>query len=209
MTGRRRRRRKQLLDDFKEKRGYCKLKEEAVARTVWRTWFGRGCGPVVRQTVGWMNCVIFVFYVTDLWRNSDKNLWASWKWARRQRRFSCGHKINKVDTCPVKPVGTRQVKNALVESVNYAGESAICIIPTNGGVFNSSSCFFLVFLSINGHVKCPSLSIFHAIPRKYTDSTLMWISEFFQVFAACYWGFLSGWRGGNWELRSSGLLRSE
>jgi hypothetical protein len=34
MTGRRKRRRKQLLDDFKEKRRYWKLKEEALDRTV-------------------------------------------------------------------------------------------------------------------------------------------------------------------------------
>jgi hypothetical protein len=40
MTGRRRRRRRLLLDDLKEKRRYCKLKEEAVDRTVWRTRFG-------------------------------------------------------------------------------------------------------------------------------------------------------------------------
>jgi hypothetical protein len=50
MTGRRVRRRKQLLDDLKEKRRYCKLKEEALDLTVWRTRFGRGYGPVVRQT---------------------------------------------------------------------------------------------------------------------------------------------------------------
>jgi hypothetical protein len=50
MTGIRGRRRKQLLDDLKEKRRYWKLKEEAVDRTVWRTRFGRGYGPVVRQT---------------------------------------------------------------------------------------------------------------------------------------------------------------
>jgi hypothetical protein len=50
MTGRRGIRRKQLLDDLKEKRIYCKLKEEALDRTVWRTRFGRGYGPVVRQT---------------------------------------------------------------------------------------------------------------------------------------------------------------
>jgi hypothetical protein len=49
-TGRRERRRKQLLDYFKETTGYCKLKEEALDRTVWRTRFGRGYGPVVRQT---------------------------------------------------------------------------------------------------------------------------------------------------------------
>jgi len=48
--GRRGRRRKQLLDDLKEKRGYCKLKEEALDGTLWGTRFGRGCGPVVRQT---------------------------------------------------------------------------------------------------------------------------------------------------------------
>jgi hypothetical protein len=47
MTGRRR---KQLLDDLKEKRRYWKLKEEALDRTLWRTRFGRGYGPVVRQT---------------------------------------------------------------------------------------------------------------------------------------------------------------
>jgi hypothetical protein len=44
------RRRKQLLDDGKETRRYWKLKEEALDCTVWRTGFGRGCGPVVRQT---------------------------------------------------------------------------------------------------------------------------------------------------------------
>ena len=32
---------KQLLDDLTEKRGYCKLKEEALHRTVWRTCFGK------------------------------------------------------------------------------------------------------------------------------------------------------------------------
>jgi hypothetical protein len=48
--GRRGRRRKQLLDDLKEKRRYWKFKEEALDRTLWRTRFGRGYGPVVRQT---------------------------------------------------------------------------------------------------------------------------------------------------------------
>jgi hypothetical protein len=49
MTGRRGRRIKQLLDDLKEKRRYWKLKDEALVRTLWRTRFGRGDGPVVRQ----------------------------------------------------------------------------------------------------------------------------------------------------------------
>jgi hypothetical protein len=43
-------RRKQLPDYFKERRRYCKLKEEALDCTMWRTRFGRGYGPVVRQT---------------------------------------------------------------------------------------------------------------------------------------------------------------
>jgi hypothetical protein len=52
MTGRRGRRLKQLLDDLKDKRGYCKLKEDALDRTLWITRFGRCYGPVVRQTKG-------------------------------------------------------------------------------------------------------------------------------------------------------------
>jgi hypothetical protein len=55
MTGRRERRRKQLLDDLKEKRGYWILMEEALGRTLWRTRFVRGYGPVVRHTIEWMN----------------------------------------------------------------------------------------------------------------------------------------------------------
>jgi hypothetical protein len=43
------RRRKKLMDDFKEKRGYCKMKAEALDRTLWRTAFGRGYGHVVRE----------------------------------------------------------------------------------------------------------------------------------------------------------------
>jgi hypothetical protein len=50
VTGRRGRRRKQLLDNLKETRRCWKLKEEALDRTMWRTRFGRGYGPVVRQT---------------------------------------------------------------------------------------------------------------------------------------------------------------
>jgi hypothetical protein len=50
MTRRRGRRLKQLLDDLKEKRRYWKLKEEELDRTKWRTRFGRGYRPVVRQT---------------------------------------------------------------------------------------------------------------------------------------------------------------
>ena len=50
--GRQRRRRKKLLDDLKDRRGYCHLKEEALDRNIWRDRFGRGFEPVIRQTTG-------------------------------------------------------------------------------------------------------------------------------------------------------------
>ena len=43
------RRRKKLLDDLKDRRGYSHLKNEALDRTMWRNRFGGGFGPVVRQ----------------------------------------------------------------------------------------------------------------------------------------------------------------
>ena len=43
------RRRKQLLDDHKEEKEYCKLIDERLDRAAWRTGFGRDCGRVVRQ----------------------------------------------------------------------------------------------------------------------------------------------------------------
>ena len=50
VTGRQGRRRRKILDDLKERRGYSHLKEEALDRTMWRASFGTGFGPVVRQT---------------------------------------------------------------------------------------------------------------------------------------------------------------
>jgi hypothetical protein len=50
MAGRRGRRRKQLVDNLREKRRYWKLKGEALDRTLWRTRFGRNYGSVIRQT---------------------------------------------------------------------------------------------------------------------------------------------------------------
>jgi hypothetical protein len=41
VTGRRGRRRRKLLDELKERRGYSHLKEKAVDRTMWRAHFGR------------------------------------------------------------------------------------------------------------------------------------------------------------------------
>ena len=54
VTGWRGRRRRKLLDGLKERRGSSHLKEEALDRSIWRAGFGRGFGPVVRQTAKWM-----------------------------------------------------------------------------------------------------------------------------------------------------------
>ena len=49
VTRRRGRRRKKLLDDLKDRRGYSKLKEGAQDRIMWRNRFVGDFGPVVRQ----------------------------------------------------------------------------------------------------------------------------------------------------------------
>jgi hypothetical protein len=43
------RRRTQLLDDLKKKRGYGELKDEELDGAVWRTRFERGYGNVIRH----------------------------------------------------------------------------------------------------------------------------------------------------------------
>jgi hypothetical protein len=50
VTRRRGRRRRKLLDDLKVGRGYSHVKEEAADRTMWTARFGRGFGPIVKQT---------------------------------------------------------------------------------------------------------------------------------------------------------------
>ena len=49
VTRRRGRRRKKLLDDLKDRRGYSHMKEEALDRAMRRNRFRGGFGPVVRQ----------------------------------------------------------------------------------------------------------------------------------------------------------------
>ena len=48
------RRRKQLLDDLKEKTCCWKLKEDKSHRAVWRIRIGKVFGPVVRHTTEWI-----------------------------------------------------------------------------------------------------------------------------------------------------------
>jgi hypothetical protein len=47
---RRERRRKQLLDELKEKRKCWNLTEDELSRTLWKNRFGRGYGPAARRT---------------------------------------------------------------------------------------------------------------------------------------------------------------
>ena len=50
VIGRRGRRRWKLVDELKKMRGSSHLKEEALDRTTWGSGFGRGFGPILRQT---------------------------------------------------------------------------------------------------------------------------------------------------------------
>jgi hypothetical protein len=52
MMGKRGRRRKRLLGELKEKRGYCKLKCGALDRTSCRPCFGIRYGPVETRSTG-------------------------------------------------------------------------------------------------------------------------------------------------------------
>jgi hypothetical protein len=50
VKGGRERRREQLLDGLTENKGYWKLRDETLDLSLGRNGYGRGCGPVVRQT---------------------------------------------------------------------------------------------------------------------------------------------------------------
>ena len=63
VTGRRGRRRRKLLDDLKDRRGYSHLKEEGLNRSTWRARFGRDFGLVVIQTAKWKLLSNFLTYI--------------------------------------------------------------------------------------------------------------------------------------------------
>ena len=66
VTRRRGRRHRKLLDDLKDRRGYCHLKEEALDRTMWRAGFRKGFGPVVRQTAKLMKHYVILPGYNDI-----------------------------------------------------------------------------------------------------------------------------------------------
>jgi hypothetical protein len=51
------------------------LKERALDRTMWRTRFGRGYGPVLRQRREWMN--EWMNEWTNEWMNEWMNEWVN------------------------------------------------------------------------------------------------------------------------------------
>ena len=70
VTGKCGRRRNQLLDDRKANGAYWKLKEEALDRSLCRSRFGRGYGPLARLRDERMN----IFYtVNTRWFKHDRN----------------------------------------------------------------------------------------------------------------------------------------
>ena len=73
---RRGRRRKTLLDNLKDRRGYSHLKAEALDRTMWRHRFGGGFGPVVRQNTERMNEFINNIHMYQV----TKRLLPDWMW---------------------------------------------------------------------------------------------------------------------------------
>ena len=79
---RRGRRRKKLLDELQNRRGYSHLKGEALDRTMWRHCFGGGFGPVVRENTEWMmnewcltlRLLTIPFTKTALWRRRSTSI---------------------------------------------------------------------------------------------------------------------------------------
>jgi ABC-type arginine transport system permease subunit len=62
VTGRRGRRRKQLLDDLKEKRRYWKLKQETLDLTRCRSFCERGYETVLREIAELLLLLLLYFY---------------------------------------------------------------------------------------------------------------------------------------------------
>jgi hypothetical protein len=103
VTGRRGRRCKPLPVNRRGRWSYRKLKYEATDRTLRRTRFGRGNGPVARRTTEW------------LWPMSLKAIYqtSGWRWYLRFRKVldpdlrlqtGCpGSVLGGEDVCPVPP----------------------------------------------------------------------------------------------------------
>ena len=92
VMGRRRRRRKQILVDFKENKGYLKLKDEALGHTLWKIRFRKKlwtCSKTDNTVSEWMNEWMNK-WISTLMSNCDekrlKVIFVSWNRARNSCR---------------------------------------------------------------------------------------------------------------------------
>ena len=90
------RRRKKLLDDLKDRRGYSHMKEEALDRTMWRNRFGGGFEPVVRQNTEWMNEYNNSYSMAAIKLEKQYSL---------QKVLISSNYFNKYKSCPVEGDG--------------------------------------------------------------------------------------------------------
>jgi hypothetical protein len=118
---RRGRRRKKVMDDLTDKRGYSHLKE-AQDRSMWRNRFGRGFGPVVRQNTEWMN--------VRRWRVSRLSRGLRRESAAACFLWDCGFESRRQHAC----LALVSVVCCQVE-VSATGWSLVQRIPTECGVF--------------------------------------------------------------------------
>jgi len=85
----------EAMGDLKERRGYSHLKEEALDRTMWTTRFGRGFGPVVKQTTEWMNLAQFIveleMFHTNVIDKITNTSRLSPRYENKTRGCHCGH----------------------------------------------------------------------------------------------------------------------
>jgi hypothetical protein len=81
VTRRRGRRRKKLLDDLADRRGYSHLKEEALDRPMWRNCFGGGFETIVRlnteriKELQFSTCFEHVVLIIRREKMCQLNLW--------------------------------------------------------------------------------------------------------------------------------------
>ena len=107
VTGRQGKRRKQLLDDVKKKRGYWKVKQNAPDHTLWRTRFGRGYGPVEIQSKEWWWLKLWQRFRLMLTLLRMATPCASGLYCRRFWDPSCLHAYNFVTVLDSGKFGTQ------------------------------------------------------------------------------------------------------
>ena len=119
-------RRRQLLDDLDEKRRYWKLKEEALDRTLWRTRFERGYGPVAREITERTN-IAFIFRVDGM----------TWLFSGPIHLSKICQRIFRRMFCAVYRSCTRKCAGMAIKGLNPRGTSAARILFARSQVLRS------------------------------------------------------------------------